>query len=47
MVNLFIAYELDTWSQDLNAGFTLQNCLFGSVKITKNDCSLFSIPNFD
>ena len=47
MVNLFIAYELDTWSRDLNAGFTLQDCLFGSVKITKNDRSLFSIPNFD
>ena len=47
VVNLFIAYELDTWSRDLNAGFTLQDCLFGSVKITKNDRSLFSIPNFD
>ena len=29
-------YELDRWSQDLNAKFTLKECLFGSVKITKN-----------
>ena len=36
MGNLFIVYELDTWSQDLNTNFTLKDCLFGSVKITKN-----------
>ena len=29
-------YELDRWSQDLNAKFSLNNCLFGNVKITKN-----------
>ena len=59
MVNLFIVYELDTWSQDLNVA--LIACL--EVYITKNAdtdkyfCSwygirfdfwsLFSIPNFD
>ena len=36
VVNLFIIYELDTWSRDLNAKFTLKDCLFGNVKITKN-----------
>ena len=36
VVNLFIAYELDAWSQDVNAEFTLKGCLSGSVKITKN-----------
>ena len=36
MANLFIVYELDTWSQYLNADFTLKDCLFGAVKITKN-----------
>ena len=37
VVNLFIVYELDTWSQDLNTDFTLiKDCLFQSVKITKN-----------
>ena len=36
VLNLFIVYELDTWSQDLNADFALKDCLFGSVKITKN-----------
>ena len=36
MVNLFIVYELHTWSQDLDSDFTLANCLFGEVNITKN-----------
>ena len=27
IINLYIAYELDTWSQDLNADFTLKDCL--------------------
>ena len=31
-----ISYELDTWSNDLNTDFTLGNCLFGAVKLTKN-----------
>ena len=36
-VNLFLVYELvNIWSQDLNIDFTLKNCLFGSVKLTKN-----------
>ena len=35
-VSLFIDYELDTWSLYLNTDFTLKDCLFGSVKITKN-----------
>ena len=36
IVNLFIVYELDTWSQDLNANFTLKDCLFGAVKLTNS-----------
>ena len=28
VVNLYIAEELDTWSRDLNTGFTIGNCLF-------------------
>ena len=34
--NLFIVYELDTWSRYLNTQFTLGDCLFGPVKVTKN-----------
>ena len=37
VLNSFIVYELDTWSQDLNTDFTLKGCLFGSVKVIKND----------
>ena len=36
VVILFIVYELNTWSRDLNAGFTLKDCLFVAVKSTKN-----------
>ena len=36
MANLFIVYELDTGSRDLNTEFFLNDCLFGVVKLTKN-----------
>ena len=36
VVSLFIVYELDRWSQDLNTDFTLNYCLFGAVMLTKN-----------
>ena len=35
-VNLFIAYELDTWSRDLNRDLTVGNCLLGAMNLTKN-----------
>ena len=35
-MNIFIVYDLDTWLRDLNSGFTLNDCLLGSVKLTKN-----------
>ena len=36
VVNFYIGYTLDQWSRDLDTNFTLGNCLFGSVKLTKN-----------
>ena len=36
VVNLYISYQLDTWSKVLSKDFTLGNCLFGVVKLTKN-----------
>ena len=33
---MFIVYEEDTWSRDLNTDFTLSDCLLGAVKLTKN-----------
>ena len=36
MVNLYVVYELNICSQDLNAEFTLKNCLFGNVRVTNN-----------
>ena len=31
VVNSYIVYELDRWLQNLNAKFTLKDCLFGNV----------------
>ena len=36
VVNFFIVYELNRWSKDLNAQFTLKECLFGNFGINKN-----------
>ena len=35
IINVFIVYELDTWSRDLNSDFSLNDCLFGDVKLAK------------
>ena len=37
LINLYISYKLYTWSRNLNTDFTLSNCLFGAVKLTKNN----------
>ena len=34
--NLYIFYILNPWLRNLNTDFTLNNCLFGSVKLTRN-----------
>ena len=36
VINLCISYTLDSQLRNLNTDFTLGNCLFGSVKLTKN-----------
>ena len=36
VVNLYISYTLDKWPKHIDADFTLSNCLFGAVKVTKN-----------
>ena len=36
VVNLFIVFELNRWSKDLNGEFTVKERLFGNVEITKN-----------
>ena len=36
VINLYISYILKPWLWNLNRYFTLKNCLFGSVKLTKN-----------
>ena len=36
VINLYVSYTINQWWQNLNADFILGNCLFGSVKLTKN-----------
>ena len=36
IANLFVVYELDRWSRETNTDFTLKDCLFEALKITKN-----------
>ena len=36
VINLYISYTLNTQLRNSNTDLTLINCLFGSVKITKN-----------
>ena len=36
VINLYTSYTLDPQLRNLNSDFTLGNCLFGSVKLTRN-----------
>ena len=36
IMNMYISYTLNPWLRNLNTDFTLNNCLFGSAKLTKN-----------
>ena len=36
IINLHIAYELNTSQRNSNTNFTLKNCIFGTVKLTRN-----------
>ena len=36
VINLYISYTLGRQLRNLNTDFTLRNCLFGPVKLTKN-----------
>ena len=35
VINLCISYILNSWLRNVNTDFTLNNCLCGSVKVTK------------
>ena len=36
VINLSICYTLTQWLTNLNTNFTLDNCSFGSIKLTKH-----------
>ena len=36
VINLYTSYILNPWLRELKTHFTLRNCLFGPVKLTKN-----------
>ena len=36
VTNIYISYVLNPWLRNLNADSTVNNCLFGSLKLTEN-----------
>ena len=36
ILNLYIVYELNTWSRNPTNNFTLKSSLFGTIKLTRN-----------
>ena len=44
IVNIYIVYEISDYYSDINYP-TLENCLFGSVKLTENEIGLDLIEN--
>ena len=36
VISIFVSYTLTPWLRNLNTDFTLNNCLFGSVKLTES-----------
>ena len=36
IINLYIFYIQNKWLRNLKTDFTINNCLFGSVELTKN-----------
>ena len=48
VINLYISYTLGQQLKNLNTDFTLGNCLFGSVKLTKNaDLDKYKYSGYD
>ena len=43
----FVAFELGTWSKDLNLNFKQGDCLFDAVGLTSNaDLDIFGLCNW-
>ena len=36
ILSLYVVYELNNWPRNPTNNFTLKNCLFGTVKLTRN-----------
>ena len=37
VARIYIVYEINLWANTQGANFTLENSLFGAVKLTEND----------
>ena len=47
VINIYLSYTLNLQLRNLNTDFTLDNCLFGSVKVTKNaDIHKYKYSNY-
>ena len=48
VINLHISYILNPWLRNLNTDLTLNDCLFGSAKLTKNaDPDKYNYSGYD
>ena len=48
VINLYISYTVGPQLRNFNTDFTLSNCLFGSVKLTKNaDLEKYKYTGYD
>ena len=48
VINLYFSYMVSPCLKNLNTDFTLKNCLFGSVKLTKNaDLDKYKYSGYD
>ena len=46
VINIYVVYKLDPISSTRNTDYTIQNALFGTMKITKNTDSSKSSASF-
>ena len=48
VINIYVSYTLRPQLRNFNTDFTLSNCLFGSVKLTKNaDLEKYKYTGYD
>ena len=47
VINLYIFYRLHLWSREFNTDFTLDNCLFAAMSLTKTDPDKYGYRDYE